>query len=104
MVLNQTCVAEVQASRKNNISIGTSMSVLSFTLGVVMTVVAVRVKRLVWQTDKLIPLMLILMCCTLYSLCLFFILNNILDYTLFLNAVCSDPTNAVFNLIAVFSS
>ena len=59
--------------------IGITMAALSRTLGVIMTVVAVRVKRLVWQTDKLIPLMLILMSCTLYSLSLFFILNNILD-------------------------
>ncbi len=59
--------------------IGITMAALSLTLGVIMTVVAVRVKRLVWQTDKLIPLMLILMSCTLYSLSLFFILNNILD-------------------------
>ena len=59
--------------------IGITMAALSLTLGVIMTVVAVRVKKLVWQTDKLIPLMLILMSCTLYSLSLFFILNNILD-------------------------
>ena len=64
-------------------------------LAVVMTIMAVRVKKLVWQSDKIIPLMLVMMCCTLYSLNAFFILYNVLDYTILTESVCMEPMNVV---------
>jgi len=44
----------------------------------VMTMIANHVRQLVWQTDKIIPLMLILMCCTLYATALYFFLYDII--------------------------
>jgi hypothetical protein len=96
------CVQEMLDTKHNTIIIGLVMALLSLLLAVVMTVVAVRVKRLVWQTDKVIPLMLILMCCTLYSLVLFFIFNNILEETVYLNAFCRSPQSQLLKLVAEF--
>lgn len=75
------------------------MCALSLTLAVVMTVIAVHVKRLVWQTDKVIPLMLILLCCTLYSCVLFFMFENILIPTVLTDTVCLEPVPPLWYMV-----
>ena len=54
------------------------MITLSMLLAVILTVVVVRVKRMVWGQDYVIPLMLIMLTCSMYSLALFFFFNNII--------------------------
>ena len=80
---------------------GVIMIVTGSALGVIMTVIAVKVYRLTWQTDKIIPLMLILMCCTLYSSAIYFLMSDILYYSYdnFSNAFCTDPTPSWFSLM-----
>jgi hypothetical protein len=57
------------------------MSAVCLALAVILTLITVQVKRLVWETDKVIPSMLIMMCCTLYSLLLFFVWVDIFAAT-----------------------
>ena len=61
------------------------MCSLSLTLAIVMTVVAYKVKKLVWQFDKIIPCMLVMMCCSLYSIFLYFGVTDIIEQLFFLD-------------------
>lgn len=79
--------------------VGVVMMILTISLGIVMTVVAVKVKRLTWQTDKIIPLMLILMCCTLYSSATYFFFDDILDYAYFPKQTCMEHSPLWFAII-----
>ncbi len=81
-----------------SIRVGIFMTTLSLFLAIVMSVITVQIKRLVWQTDKVIPSMLIFMCCALYSLALFFILVNILSETVWLDLTCSKDAPVAFKL------
>jgi len=57
------------------------------------------VKRLVWETDKVIPSMLIMMCCTLYSLLLFFVWIDIFAATILTTASCQDPSSVAYGIV-----
>jgi len=70
---------------------GIVMCSLSLILAVIMTVIAHKVKVLVWQFDKIIPCMLIMMSCSLYSLFLYFGMANIIIQLYFLNQLCQTP-------------
>lgn len=78
------------------------MTAVCLFLAVVMTVVTVRVKRLVWDTDKIIPLMLVAMSCTLYTLALFFVWYNIFDSTFWLEQTCASNPSTTFAVLNVY--
>jgi hypothetical protein len=59
---------------------------------------------MVWQTDKVIPSMLIFMCCALYSVALFFILVNILSETVWLHLTCSTNAPIAFDLFYSYAT
>lgn len=71
--------------------VGAFMFLLCVVLGAVMTYVAIKVYRLVWATDRIIPCMLLMMCCCLYSLGLFFLFFNILLETVWIEQGCEVP-------------
>ena len=64
------------------------MIVLSSVLAILLTYVTIRVKQMVWKEDKIIPLMLVLMCLTMYSTVLYFLFENVLFFTSMQNAYC----------------
>jgi hypothetical protein len=70
---------------------GSLMTIITIVLGTVLTLVTIKVKKLVWQTDKIIPMMLIMMCCCLYAQTLFFLFYNILVPTIVFNKLCAIP-------------
>lgn len=70
---------------------GIVMCTLSLILAIMMTIVAVKVKRLVWQFDKVIPCMLIMMCCSLYSIFLYFGVTDIIVQLYFVEQLCQTP-------------
>jgi hypothetical protein len=81
------------------LTIGSLMCVLSLCLAIVMTCIADHVRKLVWQTDKVIPLMLILMCCTLYSTALYFFFSDIIFYAVTPETMCSQDHSYWYNLL-----
>lgn len=82
------CVDEAERIKTAQVWIGVLMTLLCIVLATVMTFVAVKVKKLVWETDRIIPWMLFMMCCTLYSLAIFFVYFNILSETVWLVKSC----------------
>ena len=67
------------------------MCSLSLILAIVMTVIAYKVKKLVWQFDKIIPCMLFMMCCSLYSIFLYFGMTDIIQQLYFVDQLCQTP-------------
>ena len=96
------CIAEAKRIRTAQIWVGAFMTLLCAVLGTVMTYVAVKVKKLVWETDRIIPWMLFMMCCTLYSLGIFFVYFNILDETVWLTKQCQDPLPRAYDVFATY--
>ena len=82
------CVEESERIKEAQIWVGVFMTLLCIVLATVMTFVAVKVKKLVWETDRIIPWMLFMMCLTLYSLAIFFVFFNILSETVWLVKSC----------------
>ena len=82
---------------KNGIIVsGIVMCTIGLILGIVMTFIALKVKGLVWQFDKIIPFMLIMMSCSLYSLVMYFCLTSILVPTVLLDPYCQQPSPISF--------
>jgi hypothetical protein len=72
------------------------MCTVGLVLAAVMTFVAHKVKLLVWEFDKIIPCMLIMMCCSLYSLFLYFAVANIITPLFFVNQLCKTSQDLWF--------
>jgi len=51
---------------------------ISLAVAAFLTVLAFKVKRKVWAVDKLMPIMLYILSCSLYALAVFFLFENIL--------------------------
>jgi hypothetical protein len=79
------CVSDYEATKHAQIVAGIVMCSLSLTLAIIMTVIAHKVKLLVWQFDKIIPCMLVMMSCSLYSLFVYFAVANIIEQIYFLD-------------------
>ena len=92
------CVSEYENSKHAQIVAGIAMCTLSLLLAVIMTVVAHKVKLLVWENDKIIPLMLIMMSCSLYSLLIYFAIANIVDQLYFIEQECQTPPPKIFTI------
>lgn len=84
----EACKAQLAETKEEMLWIGAFMILLSAALSVVLTYVTVRVKQMVWKEDKVIPLMLGLMCLTMYSTVLYFLFENVLFFTCMQTAYC----------------
>ena len=69
-------------------SVGSVMVLLSLGLAIALTYIAIRVKRLVWERDRIFPLMTIALAACLYSLALYFILQDFLVPTVLIEPFC----------------
>ena len=73
VTIDPDCMAFWQESKTAQISVGVFMTILGLVLSAAMTVITLKVKKLVWLQEKVIPLMLMCMCLTLYWLTFFFL-------------------------------
>lgn len=69
---------ETESKQKAYLISGIIMVSISLAMAALLSVLAFKVKRKVWAVDKLMPIMLCILACSLYALALFFLYENIL--------------------------
>jgi hypothetical protein len=96
VIIDPECMTFWQESKTAQISVGVFMTILGLVLSAAMTVITLKVKKLVWQQEKVIPLMLMCMCLTLYWLTFFFLYYNIFMATFMMETACTVPAPKAF--------